>query len=113
MNTAARTINQQYALTKPLSWAVLVNTPYQWAMQLGLLLVMLSALATVMVTSKTRHDYRQLQSYQQQRGDAELQRGRLLLERSTLLTQARVAQVAGSQSAMTMPAQKMLVVVTE
>ena len=113
MNTAARVINQQYALIKPLNWATLANTTYQWAIQIGLLLVLLSALATVMATSKTRHDYRQLQTYQEQRNEAELQRGRLLLEESTLLTQTRVAKVAGSQSAMAMPTQKMLVVVTK
>lgn len=113
MNTAARTLQQQYVAVKPLSWAVLGNTPYQWTVQAFLLLVLLSALATVMATSKTRHDYRQLQTYQQQRGAAELQRGRLLLEQSTLLTQARVVQVAGNQSSMAMPTQKMLVVVTE
>lgn len=113
MNSAARTIEQHYASARPLSWAALANTPYQWTVQAFLLLVLLSALATVMATSKTRHDYRQLQVYQQQRGAAELQRGRLLLEQGTLLTQARVIQVAGNQSAMAMPTQKMLVVVTE
>lgn len=113
MNTAARTLQQHYVAVKPLSWTGLANTSYQWTVQVFLLLVLLSALATVMATSKTRHDYRQLQTYQQQRGAAELQRGRLLLEQSTLLTQARVVQVAGNQSAMAMPTQKMLVVVTE
>ncbi|MES2205040.1 MAG: cell division protein FtsL [Pseudomonadota bacterium] len=113
MNTATKVLHQHYATVKPLSWAGLANTPYQWTIQGFLLLVLLSALATVMATSKTRHDYRELQTYQQQRGAAELQRGRLLLEQSTLLTQARVVQVAGNQSAMAMPTQKMLVVVTK
>ena len=113
MNIAARTLHHHYATVKPLSWAGFSNSTYQWTVQLFLLLVLVSALATVMATSKTRHDYRQLQTYQQQRGAAELQRGRLLLEQSTFLTQARVVQVAGNQSAMAMPTQKMLVVVTE
>ena len=113
MNTAARTLHQHYATVKPLSWVGLANTPYQWSIQLFLLLVLVSALATVIETSKTRHDYRQLQTYQQQRGAAELQRGRLLLEQGTLLTQARVVQEAGNKSAMAMPTQKMLGVVTE
>ncbi len=113
MNSATKAIHQHYALVRPLSWTGLANTPYQWSIQLFLLLVLLTALATVIETSKTRHDYRELQVYQQQRGAAELQRGRLLLEQSTLLTQARVVQVAGNQSAMAMPTQKMLVVVTE
>ena len=111
MNTAARTLHQHYATVKPLSWAGLA--PYQWSIQFFLLLVLVSALATVIETSKTRHDYRQLQTYQQQRGAAELQRGRLLLEQGTLLTQARIVQVAEYNSAMAMPTQKMLVVVTE
>lgn len=115
MNTAAniKMAHQHYVEVRPLSWARLANTPYQWTIQGLLFLVLLSALATVMATSQTRHDYRQLQSYQHQRGEAELQRGRLLLEESTLLTQARVVQVAGSKAAMAMPTQKMLVVVTE
>jgi len=113
MNSAAKTIHQHYATARPLSWAGLANTPLQWSIQIFLLLVLVSALATVMETSQTRHDYRQLQAYQQQRGAAELQRGRLLLEQGTLLTQARVVQIAGNQSAMAMPTQKMLVVVTE
>lgn len=113
MNTAARTLQQHYVAVRPLSFAGFANTPYQWTVQAFLLLVLLSALATVIATSKTRNDYRQLQTYQQQRGEAELQRGRLLLEQSTLLTQARVVQVVGNQSAMAMPTQKMLVVVTK
>lgn len=106
-------LHQQYVAVKPLSFVGFANTPYQWTVQVFLWLVLLSALATVMATSKTRHDYRQLQSYQEQRSAAELQRGRLLLEESTLLTQARVVEVAGNKSAMAMPTQKMLVVVTE
>ncbi len=113
MNAAAKVLQQEYVAIQPLSWARVTNSPYQWLIQISLLLVLLSALATIIVTSNTRHDYRQLQSYQQQRSDAELERGRLLLEESTLLSHARVVQMAGSQSAMQMPSQKMLVVVSE
>lgn len=113
MNAAAKVLQQDYTAIKPLSWTRLANTPYQWSIQVFLLLILLSALATIIATSKARHDYRQLQAYQQQRSDAELQRGRLLLEEGTLLSHARVVQMAGSHEAMQMPAQKMLVVVTE
>lgn len=113
MNSAAKVLHQYYAEIKPLSWARLVNTPYQWSIQIFLLLILISALATIIVTSQTRHDYRQLQVCQQQRSDAELQRGRLLLEKSTLLSHARVVQMARSQVAMEMPSQKMLVVMAE
>jgi cell division protein FtsL len=113
MNAAAKVLHQHHIAIKPLSWSRLAVTPYQWSMHVFLLLVLLSSLVTIIVTSNTRHDYRQLQSYQQQRSEAELERGRLLLEESTLLSHARVIQMAGSQSAMEMPSQKMLVVMTE
>lgn len=111
MNIAVKAIHQNVIGVRGFSWAIVTNTTYQWILQISLLLVLVSALATVIATSKTRHDYRQLQSYQQHRTDAELQHGRLLLEQGALLAEARVAQVAGTQSGMSMPAQKMLVVV--
>lgn len=111
MNLAAKVLQQQYIVIQPLSWTRVINAPYHWAMQFSLLLILISALMTIIVTSNTRHDYRQLQSYQEQESDAELERGRLLLEESTLLSHARVVQIAGSESAMEMPSQKMLVVI--
>lgn len=113
MNIAAKAIHQNVIGVGgfSFSWAVAKNTTYQWVLQSSLLLVLISALATVIATSKTRYDYRQLQSYQQHRAEAELQHGRLLLEQGALLAQAHVAQVAVTKSGMNMPMQKMLVVI--
>lgn len=111
MNTAARVIQQQSLTIRSFHWAIVAQTSAQWMTQILLFLVLFSALATVIATSKTRGDYRTLQSYQQYRAAEELQQGRLLLEKSTLLAQARVSAVARSQSGMRVPEQKMLIVV--
>ncbi|MCD8499743.1 MAG: cell division protein FtsL [Gammaproteobacteria bacterium] len=110
MNFAAKVLQEQHLAIRPLSWARLTNTPRQWFIQGSLLLVVLSALATITVTSNTRHHYRQLQTYQQEMRHAEIERSRLLLEESTLLSHGRVAQLAESKAAMELPSQKMIVI---
>jgi len=111
MNFAAKVLQEQHLSIKPLSWAWLSNTPRQWCIQGSLLLVVFSALATITVTSNTRHHYRQLQTYQQEIQHAEMERSRLVLEESTLLSHGRVAQIAQSTAAMELPSQKMLVLI--
>lgn len=113
MNSTVKNIDQCFSLAQSLSWLRVIVSPYQCILHFSLFMLILSALATIIITSNTRHDYRQLQSYQQQRNEAELEKGRLLLEESTLLSQARVVQMAGSQSSMEMPSQKMLLVMSE
>lgn len=109
MNFASKVLQEQHLAIKSLSWVRLTNSPRQWCIQGCLLLVVLSALATITVTSNTRHYYRQLQVYQQEIHHAEIERSRLLLEESTLLSHGRVAQLAQSTASMELPSQKMLV----
>lgn len=109
MNSAAKVITRQYTGTR-LSWLSLTASPYQWVVNGLIFLILLSSLLVVIVTNEARVNFQNLQHAQSQQDQLKTQYGQLVLEKSTLLTQARIEELAQSKLQMTAPKTKKMVV---
>jgi cell division protein FtsL len=109
MNAAARLFNQG-VLSR--GWAVSVFfAKAQTSTMLLILMVLTSALSIVYVTNSTRSMNASLQQTYSEREKMHDQWGRLLLEKSTWMMQARVEQIAEDKLGMFMPDGKSIVVI--
>lgn len=109
MNSAAKVITREYTGTR-LSWLSLAASPYQWVINGLIFSIMLSSLFVVIVTNEARINFQNLQHAQTQQDQLKTQYGQLVLEKSTLLTQARIEELAQSKLQMSAPkTQKMVV----
>ncbi len=111
MNAAARLVHQGI-LTRHL---VLTHflTRKQIAVVVLAMAVLLSALSVIYVTHVTRVLYA---SYQRDLADQDrlhVERGQLLLERSTWMMQARIQQIAENKLGMVIPNHKSVVIIHE
>lgn len=109
MNAAARLFNQG-VLSR--GWAVSVFfSKAQMSTIVLILAVLTSALSIVYVTNSTRTLNAGLQQSMYERDNYRVQWGRLLLERSTWMMQARVQQIAEDKLGMVIPNSKSVVVI--
>lgn len=109
MNAAARLVHQngiskQLVLTNMLSFNNIGAVLLVFA-------VLLSALSTIYITQMTREANAAYQSGQLDRDRLQVERGQLLLERSTLMMQTRVQQVAEHKLGMVVPDHKKTIIV--
>jgi cell division protein FtsL len=111
MNTAARAMNQG-VLSR--DWIVSVFlTKAQVMVMLLSVATLISALSVIYAANRTRSLNAELQQTFAEREHAHEQWSQLLLEKSMLITQARVQNIATSQLDMAVPNQKSVVVVRE
>lgn len=109
MNAAARLFNQG-VLSR--GWVVsLFLTRFQLTLFLLIMSILFSALGLVYVTNTTRSINATLQQLTTERDRLHVQYGQLLLEKSTLLMQARIQTVAENRLGMVMPEGKSLVII--
>jgi cell division protein FtsL len=109
MNAAARLFNQG-VLSR--GWAVSVFFSKAQVSTIVLIIgVLASALSIVYVTNNTRTLNAGLQQTYYERDQIHNQWGKLLLERSTWMMQARVEQIAEDKLGMFMPDSKSIVVI--
>ena len=111
MNSAARALNNGFSITR-INWISIANTPYQWAVQCFIMLILISGLAQVIVSNNTRDLYQQVQAAQSAQDKLQVQYTQLTLENSTLLTQARIEQQAHDRYGMKQPKKKELLVLS-
>jgi cell division protein FtsL len=110
MNAAARLFNQG-ALSR--GWAVtFMLERAQFSTLVLVLAILTSALSMVYVTNVTRGLNATLQQSLTERDHMHVQWGRLLLEKSTWMMQARIQQVAEDKLGMVVPDSKSVVIVT-
>lgn len=113
MNSAAKILDISQGYSRPfigLASLKIANTPYQWAVQIALMLLLVSSLLLVISSNQTRSLYRQQQVLQAEKDSLHTEHGKLLLEKSTLLTQARIEERARVDYGMQAPSKtKMLV----
>lgn len=110
MISAVKAVNQHISMIRIRPF-LLVNTPYQWSLQLLTMLIFVSALALILVTSQTRSLYKETRHLEVQKTQLTAEYEQLVLEKSALLTQARVANIASRDFSMTVPNKKALLVV--
>lgn len=111
MNAAARLVHQS-GLTKHLLWTFLL-TKRQIAVAAIALAVLLSALSIVYVTQVTRVLHAAYQANAAYKNRLQVQKGQLLLERSTWIMQARIQEIAENQLGMVVPDRKSVMVIDE
>ena len=111
MNAAARLVHQG-TLTRQLVLIQLM-TRQQMALLMLSLMILLSALSVIYVTHVTREMRAASEQNNLDYARLQMQRGQLLLERSTWMMQARVQQIAEKQLGMMMPDHKSVVIVHE
>lgn len=111
MNAAARLVHQS-VLSRHLIRAQFLSKETVGVAILALA-VLLSALGIIYVTHVTRILHATYQRNLTEQERLQVERGQLLLERSTLMMQARVQQVAEDKLGMVIPAYKSMVVIHE
>lgn len=111
MNAAARLVHQS-VLSRHLIKAHFLSRR-QIVVAMLALAVLLSALGIIYVTHVTRILHAAYQRNLTEQDRLHVQRGQLLLERSTWMMQARVQQVAEDKLGMVIPAYKSMVVIHE
>ena len=111
MNAAGRLVHQNI-LSRHLVLTHLL-TRQQWVIMLLALGVILSALSVIYVTQVNRVLHAAYQHHLVEQDHLHVQRGQLLLERSTWMMQARIQQVAENQLGMMMPGRKSVMIVHE
>ncbi len=111
MNAAARLVHQNI-LSRHLVLTHLLTRKQLMVMLLALA-VILSALSVIYVTHVTRILHATYQRNLVMQDRLHVQRGQLLLERSTWMMQARIQQFAESQLGMVMPDHKSVMIVHE
>jgi cell division protein FtsL len=109
MNAAARMFNQG-VLSRGWAVAVFVSRA-QLSTVLLIIAVLTSALSIVYVTNTSRSLNAGLQQTLADRDRIHIQWGRLLLEKSTWMVQARVQQIAEDQLQMVLPNSKSVVII--
>lgn len=111
MNAAARLVHQN-VLSRHL---VLTHTitKSQLAVMFMSIAVLLSALSVIYVTQCTRVMYADYQHNLAQQDQLHVQRGQLLLERSTWMMQSRVQNIAEDKMGMIVPNAKSVVIIHE
>ncbi len=111
MNAAARLVHQG-VLSRHLVLAHLL-TRRQIMVFLLTLGLLLSALSTIYVTHVTRILHASYQRQLTEQYHLHVQRSQLLLERSTLMVQSRIQQMAENQLGMILPNHKSVVIIHE
>jgi cell division protein FtsL len=111
MNAAGRLVHQGI-LTRHRTW-VHVLTYRQLTLILLALAVLFSALGVIYMTEETRDLQATYQQHLREQDHLHLERGQLLLERSTWMMQARIQQIAENQLGMIIPNHKSVVIVHE
>lgn len=111
MNAAARLLKQN-TLSKTQVFSVLLSK-VQFSVLMLIFAVLISALSMVYVTNITRGLNAGLQQSLSEGRRLHLQTNQLLLERGSLLTQARIQQVAVAQFDMVVPNSQSVVIVNE
>jgi len=111
MNAAARLVHQhvwirQFFVAQFLSWQKLL-------MLFLIVSVISSALCTIYVTHMTRILHANYQRNLAEQDQLNVERGQLLLERSTWMIQARIQQMAEDKLGMYMPDHKAVVIIHE
>lgn len=111
MNAATRLLNQSVISR---GWVVSVLLPRFNVMLCTLIVAsLISALSVVYVTNTSRSLNANLQQTLADRNHLHVQWGQLLLEKSTLIMQARVQQIAEEKLEMIVPDSKSVVIVNE
>lgn len=111
MNAAARLVHQG-TLSRHLVLSHFL-TRQQMALFGLMFAVLLSALSVIYVTHLTRILHANYQHNVLEQGRLQVERGQLLLERSTWMMQARIQQIAESKLGMVIPDHKSVVIVHE
>lgn len=111
MNAAARLVHQS-VLSRQLILTYFL-TKKQALMLLFTLAILISGLSIIYNTHITRLMYSGYQRELLEQTQLHIQRSQLLLERSTLLTQPRIQQIAVNKLGMLMPDQKSVVIIHE
>ena len=93
----------------------MVGRPISVASWLGyvavMLAVMVSAVAVVYSTHKSRHLLNDLHQLEKQRNELQVEWGQLLLEQSSLVSQGRIEDIAIAELGMEVPVMENVVVV--
>jgi len=111
MNAAARMFNQG-ALSR--GWVIsLFMSRAQFTLMFVTFTVLFSGLSMVLVTNTTRSYNAQLQQIQNERNQLHVQWGQLLLEKSTMMMQARIQTAAENELNMKIPNHHSVVVIKE
>lgn len=111
MNAAARLVHQG-AITKQLIYVQFL-TRKQLGMMFLSLLVLISSLSVIYVTHLSRELNAAYEQSVAEKNHLRVERGQLLLERSTLMVQARIQQFAEKKLGMVIPEYQSVVVVHE
>jgi cell division protein FtsL len=111
MNAASRLVHHN-VLTRHLVLTHLL-TRQQIVILMLSLAVLLSALGIIYVTHMTRMMHASLQHNVIEKGHLHVEKGQLLLERSTLMRPARIQLLAEKKLDMIVPEQKSVVIVRE
>lgn len=111
MNAAARLVHQG-VLTRQVIMRHLL-TSRQVVMAILTLAVLLSALSTIYVTHVSRLLYANYQHQLIEQDHLHVQHGRLLLERSAWMMQARIQKLAENKLGMIIPDHKSVVIIHE
>ena len=110
MNAAARLVHQN-VLSRHLVLAHLLSR--RQIFLLGIMLaILISALCTIYVTHSSRILHASFQHQLTEMDHLHLQRGQLLLERSTWMMQSRIQQIAENKLGMIVPDHKSIVVIS-
>lgn len=111
MNAAGRLVHQNI-LSRHLVFTHLLTRRQMTVLMLALA-VILSGLSTIYVTHVTRVLHAAYQHNLLEQNRLHVQRGQLLLERSTWMMQARTQQIAENQLGMVIPDHKSVVIIHE
>lgn len=111
MNAAARLVHQSI-LSRHLIWNHFLSRRQLGTAMLALM-VLFSALSIIYVTHATRLLHAGYQRNLSEQDRLHIEHGQLLLERSTLMMQSRVQQVAEKKLGMIIPDAKSIVVIRE
>jgi cell division protein FtsL len=111
MNAAARLVHQS-VLSRQLVFTHLLSRR-QIAVVILALAVLLSALSIIYVTHTTRVLHASYQHHLVEQDHLHVERGQLLLERSTWMMQARIQHIAENKLGMFVPDHKSVVIIHE
>ena len=111
MNAAARLVHQNI-LTRQFVVAYFLTRRQMMVMGLALT-VLFSALSVIYVTHVTRILHANFQHNRVEQDHLHVERGQLLLERSTWMVQSRIQQIAESKLGMIIPDHQSVVIINE
>jgi cell division protein FtsL len=110
MNSAAKLINEQVVIGG-WSWSFVKVSTYQFSINMLLTGLLFSALSVVYVTNMSRNYTQQAEHSLHSQNTMQVEYGQLLLEKSTLSSQARIEKLAKKQLNMQIPKTKQVIVV--